>query len=945
MDNELRRSGIACIGHIPWGTHLCQFYESKDDLADLLVSYFRAGLEANEFCMWITSEPLTAADATAAAQDAIPDFDRYLQQGQIEIVSYSEWYLQAGRFDPQRVLDAWIEKLRQAQRRGYDGLRLSGNTFWLEREGWDEFVAYEEQMDRLFAELPMIALCSYSLERCRASDVLDVIRHHRFAIIRQSGRLQLVESSELRRARSALRESEARFRRLTENAPDIIFRYDLRPRPQFSYISPASTRILGFSPEELYADPELALRSVREDDRAMFRRLLAGDFLSQTVVIGHRHKEGHPVWLEVSTVPIHDASGDLVGIEGVSRDVTERQLAEEGLRETRNYLEKLFNYANAPIIVWDPDFKITRFNHAFERLTGHSADEVIGRKLEILFPETSRRESLAKIARTLSGEYWESVEIPILRKDGDVRLALWNSANIYAGDGKTLLATIAQGQDITERKRAEEALRESEERYRLLVDGAKGYAIFMLDPQGRVASWGTGAERVNGYLAEEVLGQPVSIFYTVEDIEAGRPERELAAAAEEGRCEKQGWRVRRDGSRFWADTVTTALHDAEGRLRGYSSVTRDVTERKLAEEQLRKLSRAVEQSPATVVITDTTGSIEYVNPRFTQLTGYTAEEAFGQNPRILKSGETPPEEYKRLWDTITAGGEWRGEFHNRKKNGELYWEYASISPIRDGDGNITHFLAVKEDITERKRAEDEIRKLNGDLTRRALELDAINRELESFSYSVSHDLRAPLRAIDGFSQALLDDYHDRLDEQGRHYLQRIRSASDRMDQLIDDMLSLARVTRSEMHREDVNLSAQAEAIAAELRRTQPERQVAFIIQPGVVAHGDARLLRVVLENLMENAWKFTSKHPTARIEFGVAEEGGEKVYFVSDDGAGFDMAYADKLFGAFQRLHAQTEFPGTGIGLATVQRIVHRHGGRIWARGEVEKGAEFYFTL
>lgn len=228
---------------------------------------------------------------------------------------------------------------------------------------------------------------------------------------------------------------------------------------------------------------------------------------------------------------------------------------------------------------------------------------------------------------------------------------------------------------------------------------------------------------------------------------------------------------------------------------------------------------------------------------------------------------------------------------------------------------------------------------------RTAQLQVANKELEAFSYSVSHDLRAPLRGIDGFSQVLLEDYQDKVDEQGKNYLQRIRVATQRMAQLIDEMLNLSRIGRGEMNIRQVNLSEMAKEVADDLRRSQPERQVEIVIQDGMNVRGDSLLLRNVLENLLGNAWKYTSKHPTAHIEFGVQKQNGKDVYFVRDDGAGFDMAHTQKLFGAFQRLHTTTEFPGTGIGLATVHRIIHRHGGKVWAEGEVEKGATFYFTI
>jgi PAS domain S-box-containing protein len=250
---------------------------------------------------------------------------------------------------------------------------------------------------------------------------------------------------------------------------------------------------------------------------------------------------------------------------------------------------------------------------------------------------------------------------------------------------------------------------------------------------------------------------------------------------------------------------------------------------------------------------------------------------------------------------------------------------------------------------QRQHAEDQLRRLNLELedhvSRRTADLQASIRELESFSYSVSHDLRSPLRGINGFSRLLLDDYGDRLDEQGKEYLRRICAATLRMSELIDGMIDLAQLTREPIHPAEVNLSRLARAVVKELQTAEPERKVAISIAPGIKARGDKRLLRVVLHNLLSNAWKFTARRSTARIAFGAGQADGVIAYFVRDDGAGFDMKYADKLFGAFQRLHGVKEFSGTGIGLATVQRIVQRHGGRVWAEGEIDKGATFYFTL
>ena len=264
------------------------------------------------------------------------------------------------------------------------------------------------------------------------------------------------------------------------------------------------------------------------------------------------------------------------------------------------------------------------------------------------------------------------------------------------------------------------------------------------------------------------------------------------------------------------------------------------------------------------------------------------------------------------------------------------------------DGTPMILLAI-EDATDKTQALDALHKLNRELDERVSErtaqLEAANRELEAFAYSVSHDLCAPLRALDGFSDELLRCYADRLDERGQHYLRRLRAGTQRMGQLIDDMLLLSRLNRGAMKREPVDLTALAEGVAAEFRDREPDRTVAFVIEPGLTATGDAALLGVALENLLGNAWKFTSKKASATITVGRQNHEGAPAFFVRDDGAGFDMAHVANLFGAFQRLHTQREFPGNGVGLAIVQRVVHRHGGQVWAEGVLGQGATFHFTL
>ncbi|TMA37004.1 MAG: PAS domain S-box protein, partial [Deltaproteobacteria bacterium] len=351
-----------------------------------------------------------------------------------------------------------------------------------------------------------------------------------------------------------------------------------------------------------------------------------------------------------------------------------------------------------------------------------------------------------------------------------------------------------------------------------------------------------------------------------------------------------------------------------------------------------RLAAIVDSSDDAIIGKTLHGIITSWNDGAERIFGYSAEEVVGKPISILlppgRQGEEP-----QILERLKAGELVESfETMRRCKDGRDIDVSVTISPIRDSRGNLVGASKVARDITDSKRAQEAIARAK-DAAENA------SRELESFSYSVAHDLRAPLRSIDGFSQALLDDYSERLDAEGKGYLKRVRESAQYMAQLIENLLMLSRVTQSDVHLERVDLSALARAAATRLRDTQPERQVEFIIADGMVGNGDGRLLRILFQNLLDNAWKFTSKRPKARIEFGRCQEPGHAVYFIRDDGAGFDMAYASKLFGVFQRLHRVNEFEGTGIGLATAQRIVRRHGGRIWAEGEVDRGATFYFTL
>ena len=766
--------------------------------------------------------------------------------------------------------------------------------------------------------------------------------------------------SERKEAENRLRENQEQLRSLIREAPISIAMFDLN----MCYIAASErwgaefgrgySELIGLSHYEVH--PDLPDRWKEAHQKGLAGEMLRNDddFWIQNDGIKH--------WLRWAIVPWHDAQGEIGGIIISAEDITERKQAAEKLKKSEERYRYLFQ--NNPYPMWIYDRTTLTFldvNEAAVTKYGYSHEEFLQMTImDIRPPEDKERlmNNLAQPRRPLEhSDGWRH-----LLKDKTIIYVEITSHTLEI-DGHESVFVIAQ--DITERVQAQDTIRLKDELLRLTSEMAK-VGGWEFDTQTLKGTWTDEVARIHDLEPSQGANVELGLsFYTGESRE--KIEQAVKDVVELGRpYDLELEMVSAKGNHKWVRTMAIPVI-SDGRVFKVQGIFQDITERKRIEEALQKAHDELE-----LKVEERTSALSQANSLLQALMDYMPDQIyfkdmdcrFIRNSRSQASllGLNDPKAVigKTDFDFFPHAAKAYAEEQEVMRSGKSLidieewvvwpdgresWVSTTKVPLRNSEGETIGIFGISRDITERKRAEQSIQELNSDLENQAVKLQAANKELEAFSYSVSHDLRAPLRAIDGYTRILVEDYEPLLDEEGKRICGVISAEARRMGQLIDDLLAFSRLGRKEMYSSNIDMKALVVSVLNELLKEKDRERIDFNITKLPSARADSSLIRQVWVNLLSNAIKFTSKKERAVIEVGSKSSKDEVIFYVRDTGAGFDMEYANKLFGVFQRLHSESEFDGTGVGLAIVQRILRRHSGRVWAEGEVDKGATFYFAL
>jgi len=718
--------------------------------------------------------------------------------------------------------------------------------------------------------------------------------------------------------------------------------------------------MFGMEPGSFQGSYEAYRKLVHPDDIPIIESAI-GRAISSYVPYYVEHRcifpDGTTHWLSGQGEVYRDESGTPIRMIGTVTDITQRKIDEQRITEQEFLLAKSQEIAHIGSYSWDIKTNKFYWSDEMHRIFGISKQEFDGNGAEVIakaiHPDDQERIYQAQ-QYILQEKKSYPLEYRVVRPDGTNRY-VWADGYLNLDKNGELVSMVGTVQDITERKKAEAALLESQQKLAMHLQHTP-LGVIDWNLNNEILEWNPSAETIFGYSRQEALGKSAFSLIVSDTVQPQLEPVWKELVSNEGGYKKINENITKDGRTIICEWYNTPLVDEKGKVIGVSSLVQDITDRVRAQEELEKhrlhleelvKSRTeeiheqaliIDQIHDSVVSTDLDGIVKSWNKGAEKMFGFSANQVIGKNISIVYPKDKHDFLFNEILPQLKEKGELETEIEVQRKNGERFYALLSLSVKHDLQGSPSGLIGYTIDITDRKRYEEKI-------LRQQKELEAANKELEAFSYSVSHDLRSPLRSIDGFSAALLEDYYDLLDDEGKEYFQRIRKSAQRMADLIDNLLQLSRVSRHHFKKEPINLSLMALDIIQKYKDENPDRDIEIEIEDNLNVEGDPGLLWIALDNLISNAWKYTAKTPSPKIQLYRTELDGVNTYCIKDNGVGFDMRYVNKLFGAFQRLHAADEFSGMGIGLATVSRIISRHGGRIWAEGVVNKGATFCFTL
>ncbi|MCG2782567.1 MAG: PAS domain S-box protein, partial [Candidatus Altiarchaeales archaeon] len=681
-----RKTGIDLIGEVPWGTHLCQFYQTREDLIDILVPYFKAGLENNEFCMWVTSEPLGMEEAKRAMRRAVPQFDLYLQKGQIEIIPHTEWYLKDGTFDLNRVLDAWVDKLNRALAKGYDGMRLTGNTAWLEKRDWKSFADYEEAIDNAIGKHRMLAICTYSLDKCGASEIIDVVSNHQFALIRREGEWELIESSERKQAEEKLKQIAEGWKVTFDSITDLVSIQDKDFR--LLRVNKAFADTFKMEPEELIGKPcyEIVHGTGEPWPGCPHKQALE----TKKPVTKEFFEPQLGIHLEASASPIFSEKGEVIGTVHITKDITERKCAEEALQESEDKFKKLFEFAPDGYYLNDLKGNFVDSNKAAEELVGYKRGELIGKsflKLRLLSSKQIPK-AAALLTKNAMGQPTGPDEFILNRKDGS-RVPVEIMTFPVKIKDHALVLGIAR--DITKRKKAEEALRESEIKFRGFVENLDGIAV-RGDMEGKPEFLIGKLEDITGYTWEDFSKKGLKWFDIIHpDDKKELTEEGLKDAASGKSIDREYRIVRKDGSIRWVSQRISPQMKENGTPEFFQGIIMDITDRKQADETIKNLAKFPSENKNPVMRISKDGTLTYANSASSQLL----------KTWKCQAGQRVPEDIQQsIQDAMSS---------NLGKTIEITIEdcICSLTVIPVKDAGYANLYGL--DITKRKQAENQIK--------------------------------------------------------------------------------------------------------------------------------------------------------------------------------------------------------------------------------------------